>query len=81
MVSRLGLNWGDPHYNTLDGKAYTFNGIGEYVMIDAKGAVFQLQARTGRAQGNSSTGTIFQAAAARENTTSIVEVSVKDAGK
>ena len=50
-------------------------------MIDAQNATFQLQARTGLAQGNSTTATIFTAGAAKEETTSIVEVRVKEEGE
>ena len=39
-----GWGWGDPHFVTLDGANYTFNGLGEYVMIDAQNGTFQLQA-------------------------------------
>ena len=73
--------WGDPHFKTLDGGNYTFNGLGEYVMIDAQDRVFQLQARTRLAQQNSTNGTIFSAGAAKEENTSIVEVKVKKGGE
>ena len=76
----VGWFWGDPHFRTLDGRNYTFNGLGEYVMIDAQSGTFQLQARTGLAQGNSTTATIFSAAAAKEKETWTVEVKVKRGG-
>ena len=34
---------GDPHITTLDGLSYTFNGLGEYVMINASNGTFVLQ--------------------------------------
>ncbi|XP_044174744.1 uncharacterized protein LOC114975818 isoform X3 [Acropora millepora] len=72
--------WGDPHIRTLDGGNYTFNGLGEYVMLDAESGTFQLQARTGLAQGNSTTGTVFVAGAAKEENTTTVEVRIKKDG-
>ena len=36
--------FGDPHFATLDGLEYVFNGLGEYWMI--KSGMFWLQART-----------------------------------
>ena len=76
-----GWFWGDPHIKTLDGGNYTFNGLGEYVMIDAQNGTFQLQARTKLAQGNSTTATIFSAGAAKEENTSTIEVGVKGGGE
>ena len=76
-----GWFWGDPHFNTLDGGNYTFNGLGEYMMIDAQNGTFQLQARTGVAQGNSTIATIFTAGAAKEENTSTIEVRVKKGGE
>lgn len=37
--------WGDPHFETLDGANYTFNGWGEYTMLEAMDG-FTIQART-----------------------------------
>ena len=76
-----GWFWGDPHIRTLDGGNYTFNGLGEYVMLDAQSGTFQLQARTGMARGNSTTGTVFVAGAAKEENTTTVEVRIKKDGK
>mgnify|MGYP000164551958 FL=1 len=73
--------WGDPHIRTLDGGNYTFNGLGEYVMLDAQSGTFQLQARTGMASGNSTTGTVFVAGAAKEENTTTVEVRITKNGK
>lgn len=50
-------------------------------MIDAQNGTFQLQARTGLAQGNSTAATIFTAPAAKENNTASVEVKLRDGGK
>lgn len=36
---------GDPHLTTLDGYAYTFNGIGEFVYLKTNDDSFQSQIR------------------------------------
>ena len=40
--------WGDPHITTLDGEVYTFNGWGEYILMqfDTSTTQFTLQGRT-----------------------------------
>ena len=43
-----GNSGGDPHILTLDGLLYTFNGFGEYILIDTEN--FILQGRTIQAQ-------------------------------
>ncbi|XP_052241381.1 uncharacterized protein LOC127851584 [Dreissena polymorpha] len=80
----FGSFWGDPHMRTLDGMNYTFNGVGEYVLlnIDTHNITFSLQARTERAvkaDGNLSDATIFTAFAARDNTNSSVHVELNRA--
>lgn len=73
---------GDPHFVTLDGFAYTFNGHGEYILIQAD--AFQLQGRAQRAIVDNSTSdaTIFVALAAKQISpaSDTVEVRINSAG-
>ncbi|CAH1789481.1 unnamed protein product, partial [Owenia fusiformis] len=62
--------WGDPHVRTLDGKTYTFNGLGEYWLIKTTDDYFTLQGRTSRAltsNGTATRATVFTAFAAKES--------------
>ena len=79
MLLSLGWLWGDPHFVTLDGGNYTFNGLGEYTMVNAKNGSFELQARTKLAKGEG-TATVFAAAVAKEVNTSSVQVALNDGG-
>ncbi|XP_035679474.1 mucin-like protein [Branchiostoma floridae] len=60
--------WGDPHIITLDGKGYTFNGLGEYLLfhVDDGNYTAQVQARTNKAPG-SDKATVFTAVVVNEN--------------
>ncbi|XP_078687900.1 mucin-like protein isoform X2 [Branchiostoma floridae x Branchiostoma belcheri] len=60
--------WGDPHIITLDGKGYTFNGLGEYLLfhVDDGNYTAQVQARTNKAPG-SDKATVFTAVVVSEN--------------
>ncbi|XP_062601606.1 uncharacterized protein LOC134263292 [Saccostrea cucullata] len=76
-----GINFGDPHITTLDGKDYTFNGYGEYTMmkINTSTNTFDLQARTELAtseNGTSINATIFSAFVARDHTGSKIQVEM-----
>ena len=66
---------GDPHFNTLDGRRYTFNGLGEYIMLQYNnGDPFVLQTRTGKAFRNGApvdTGTVFTGFAASQGITEV----------
>ena len=70
-----GWNFGDPHITTLDGRTYTFNGLGEYVMTRITDE-FELQARTTVASDNA-TATIFSAVAMGGNGTSELKEMVQ----
>ena len=64
-----GGGWGDPHITTLDKRTFTFNGLGEYILLDIPDGPFQLQFRTARAlnKDNEPTdATIYSAFAVRE---------------
>ncbi|XP_063960999.1 uncharacterized protein LOC129268585 isoform X3 [Lytechinus pictus] len=70
-----GWFWGDPHINTLDGRKYTFNGLGEYITLSYnQGDPFVLQSRTGKAFNNSEPvehGTVFIGFAATQDITKV----------
>ena len=51
--------WGDPHITTTDGRRYTFNGLGEYVLLRTNVSNFEFQGRTMVA--DNSRATIFSA--------------------
>uniref|UniRef100_A0A1X7TQV9 Mucin-like protein n=1 Tax=Amphimedon queenslandica TaxID=400682 RepID=A0A1X7TQV9_AMPQE len=71
------LVWGDPHINTLDDATYTFNGLGEYVLLRTINADFEIQARTKLATPNT-TATVFSAVAltSDKDRTEVVEIQV-----
>ncbi|CAF3883752.1 unnamed protein product [Rotaria magnacalcarata] len=83
-----GRMWGDPHFGTLDGNSYTFNGYGEYIYLAISNAtspsaafnsnsssfIFMSQVRTGPIA--SSEATVTKAFAARTNRIDDQSISV-----
>ena len=68
--------YGDPHIVTLDGLKYTFNGKGEYVLIETDGNIFTLQGRMVQAEGvdgNDVDATVFSALVAMQSDSDIVQ--------
>ncbi|XP_073483821.1 mucin-like protein [Aquarana catesbeiana] len=82
---RLGFFYGDPHINTLDGLRYTFNGLGEFILTNAKDendtVVFRLQGRTARAGNGTSYATNFVALAASTSYGDQIQWSLKNANE
>lgn len=60
--------FGDPHVVTLDGLSYTFNGYGEFILLETTDSSFSLQARM-QPLPSSPQGTVFSALAARVGVT------------
>ena len=61
--------YGDPHIVTLDGFKYTFNGLGEFVLIETDDDSFSLQGRMVLAEnnmGNPVSATVFSAVVGKE---------------
>ena len=71
--------FGDPHITTLDGANYTFNGLGDFLLVRAwdRNSSFLLQGRT--AQTSSAQATNFIAFAAKYNTSSLNPITVSEA--
>ncbi|XP_030071921.1 uncharacterized protein LOC115478588 isoform X2 [Microcaecilia unicolor] len=83
---RIGMFFGDPHINTLDEVTYTFNGLGEFILLNVKDennlVIFKLQGRTARAGNGTSYATNFVGlAAAVDNGTQLFQVEWQIVGE
>ena len=65
IFATVAWGWGDPHITTIDGRRYTFNGIGEYVLLKTNNSNFEFQGRTELAPN--SAATVFSAFALRDD--------------
>ena len=68
-MSNIGWFYGDPHIRTLDGFQYTFNGLGEYTLVETTHGNFSLQGRTAKARdanGTETDATVFSAFVAKD---------------
>ncbi|KAI0225835.1 Mucin-like protein [Lamellibrachia satsuma] len=75
----IGWFYGDPHIRTLDGFQYTFNGLGEYTLIQTTYDTFTLQGRTAKTLDNNGVereATIFSAFAARDNDSDTIHIGM-----
>ena len=72
--------YGDPHIVTLDGYKYTFNGLGEYHLIETPGRHFALQGRmevpTGGTLPPGITATVFTAIVAKEVASDTIQIQL-----
>nr|XP_022333526.1 mucin-like protein [Crassostrea virginica] len=85
-----GSSFGDPHITTLDGLTYTFNGLGEYVMLTmieptSNTTLLDIQTRTAQAinaNGTLINATVFQAFAVQEKNggQAMVEINLAKTG-
>jgi len=69
---------------TLDGVEYTFNGYGEYQILQVAGSDFQLQGRMQpliNEDGSNSRATIYKAFAMKENGSDVVQVTYRTVPK
>ena len=72
-----GWLFGDPHIRSADGFRYTFNGLGEYTLLQAGETL--LQGRTARVRGRDgreTNATVFCAFAAKEGRSARVHVAL-----
>ncbi|KAK2190852.1 hypothetical protein NP493_66g04024 [Ridgeia piscesae] len=75
----IGWFFGDPHIRTLEGFQYTFNGLGEYTLIETTYGNFTLQGRTAKAidkNGAERDATIFSAFAAKDDDSDTIHVGM-----
>ena len=75
--------WGDPHIATLDGSRYTFNGKGEFTILETNDVTFVVQGRLEQAVNGSGMpvqATVFTAIVAKTDTSDVVQMEVDAAG-
>lgn len=73
--------FGDPHIITLDGLKYTFNGKGEFILIEDVANRFILQGRMVQAINsaqNFSRGTVFSTVVAKQNDSDAVQFEMNE---
>ena len=75
--------YGDPHVVTLDGHKYTFNGKGEFTLIETEDEIFTLQGRMVEVTDDNDQpvdATVFSAIVAKENNSDTVQFQVGQHG-
>ena len=71
--------YGDPHIVTLDGLKYTFNGKGEFILIETTNNIITLQGRMVEVPSNlgqEAPATVFSAIACKQNDSDTVQFTV-----
>nr|XP_030141957.3 sushi domain-containing protein 2 isoform X3 [Taeniopygia guttata] len=74
---RAASAFGDPHFLTFDGLNFTFNGLGEYTLVESDLTSLRVQGRTQQAHfsnGTGARGTGLSAVAMQENNSDVIEV-------
>ncbi|XP_038618912.1 sushi domain-containing protein 2 isoform X1 [Tachyglossus aculeatus] len=74
---RAASGFGDPHFLTFDGANFTFNGLGEYVLLESNLTSLSVQGRTWPAQmpnGSEAQATGLSSVAMREGSSDVIEV-------
>ena len=81
ILLTLACVYGDPHIITLDGLKYTFNGKGEFILVEDVSNKFILQGRMIQAINtaqNLSRGTVFSAIVAKQNDSDPVQFEINE---
>ena len=76
----LAHNIGDPHIVTLDQHKYTFNGKGEFVLVETNDQSFTLQGRMVEVKnlmGLAADATVFSACVAKDEISSTVQFEIR----
>ncbi|XP_035685252.1 sushi domain-containing protein 2-like [Branchiostoma floridae] len=80
VFPRPAWTFGDPHFITLDGLSYTFNGAGEFLLLDVNNGEFRLQARMEQLvdDGSAVDATILTSLVMKENASEAVQVQLSE---
>ncbi|KAL8164764.1 UNVERIFIED_CONTAM: hypothetical protein K2H54_004196 [Gekko kuhli] len=77
---RAASAFGDPHFITFDGTHFTFNGLGEYTVLESSLTSLRVQGRTRQASLNGTEAKVtgFSAIAMQENNSDVVEMRLPE---
>ncbi|XP_066483592.1 sushi domain-containing protein 2 [Tiliqua scincoides] len=78
---RTASAFGDPHFFTFDGIGFTFNGLGEYTVLESSLTSLRVQGRTRRVSwpnGTEARATGFSAIAVQEDNSDVVEIRLPE---
>ncbi|XP_077159428.1 sushi domain-containing protein 2 isoform X2 [Paroedura picta] len=77
---RAASAFGDPHFITFDGTHFTFNGLGEYTLLESDLTSLRVQGRTRQTSQNGSEAKVtgFSAIAMQENNSDVVEMRIPE---
>ena len=79
LETTIARGFGDPHLVTLDGYKYTFNGKGEFILVETADKEVTIQGRMIEAQTHNLTinsGTVFGAFVAKESDSDTVQLKL-----
>ena len=79
LSSFTGFTWGDPHFESIDGLNFTFNGLGEYVLLQSDGLELIIQARFIRYEG--ANATVLSAVAIKTKSLPVIHVELGPEGE
>ena len=80
LILPTALMWGDPHMKSMDGHTFTFNGLGDYTMVQLQNnpSGFNLQARLSKAvvngTGEAPKATVFSGFCVKDGEGAQVEI-------
>ena len=74
FIHVLGFTWGDPHFETLDGHNYTFNGLGEFLLLQSIAHNLTVQIRLSQLDGT--TATVLKAVAIKSHNSQLVQIEI-----
>ena len=74
FIHILGFTWGDPHFETLDGHNYTFNGLGEFSLLQSIAHNLTVQIRLSQLDGT--TATVLKAVAIKSHNSQLVQIEI-----
>lgn len=79
LETTIARGFGDPHLVTLDGYKYTFNGKGEFILVETADKEVTIQGRMIEAQTHNltiSSGTVFGAFVVKESDSDTVQLEL-----